>query len=346
MHTPTTQWSQGDAKALARALAERAEAVCRHYLPRGTKRGRYWLVGNVQGARGDSLFVCLEPPGTPGFWRDAATGERGDLLELLRRLRGAARMAGAMAEATRFLGAVPVPAPAQVPPRRRPGAHGRSEAPRRLWELCRPVDGTAAEAYLRARGVRACRYAALRFHPALYYRYAEHENRFRQLPALVARVTGPDGTFLGVQRIYLDPARPAKAQVPQPKKAMGRVHGGAVVLGAADSTTLVVAEGIETTLSVLSARPALCAAAALSAGGLGAFTPPAGTAHVLIARDGDAAGVTAAERLESRCRAQGVAVSVLTPRRGDFNDELLADGSDTLGARIDRALADAGRTSG
>ena len=346
MDTPTTRWVQGDAKALVRALGERAEAVCRHYLPRGRRCGRYWLVGNVRGDRGDSMYVRLGPPGTVGWWSDAATGERGDLLELLRRQRGDARMAGAMAEARQFLGGVPVPAPAKVPPQRRPGAHGRSEAPRRLWALCRPIDGTAAEAYLRARGIRACQYAALAFHPAIYYRDADDGDQFRSLPALVARVTAHDGAFLGVQRIYLDPARPAKAQVPQPKKCMGRVHGGAVVLGEADATTLVVAEGIETALSVLSARPGLRAAAALSAGGLAALTPPPGTARVLIARDGDTAGATAAERLAARCRAQGVAVTVLTPRRGDFNDELLANGPDILGARIDAALADSGRTSG
>ena len=273
---PTTDWTPGDANALARALAERAEAVCRRYLPRGTKSCRYWTVGNVQGEAGRSMFVCLAPPGTPGWWSDAATGERGDLLELLRLQRGDAGMAGAMAEARQFLGGVPAPAPAQLPPRRRPGAHGRAEAPRRLWAMCRPVDGTAAEAYLRARGIRACRHAALGFHPALYYRSADDPDHFRRLPALVARVTAADGAFLGVQRTYLDPARPAKANVPDPKKCMGRTYAGAVVLGEAQAETLVVAEGVETALSVLSARPRLRAAAALSAGGLTAPPRPRG----------------------------------------------------------------------
>ena len=152
------------------------------------------------------MLVRLGPPGTPGFWRDAATGERGDLLELLRRQRGDARMGGAMAEARRFLGGAP--APAQAPPRRRPAAHGRSEAPRRLWAMCRPVDGTAAEAYLRARGIPACRHAALGFHPAL-----------------VARVTAPDGAFLGVQRIYLDPARLRRRTCPMRRGAWAERTG-------------------------------------------------------------------------------------------------------------------------
>lgn len=339
MDTHTTDWTPGDARALARALGARAEAVCRAYLPHGTKSGRYWMVGNVHGETGRSMYVRLAPPGTPGWWSDAATGERGDLLELLRRQRGDVRMGGAMAEAARFLGDVPAPAHAQVPPRRRPGAHGRGEAPRRLWAMCRPVDGTAAEAYLRARGIRAFRYPSIAFHPTLYYRSADDSNHFRRLPALVARVTAPNGAFLGVQRTYLDPAGPEKANVPDPKKCMGAIQGGAVVLGEAQAPTLVVAEGVETALSVLTARPALRAAAALSAGGLGGYRPPDGTVQVLIARDGDAAGIAGAERLEAACRARAIPVAVLAPTHGDCNDALLADGAETLGARIDAALA-------
>ena len=37
---------------LARRLAERAEAVCRNYLPAGRRQGRYWLVGDVANAPG------------------------------------------------------------------------------------------------------------------------------------------------------------------------------------------------------------------------------------------------------------------------------------------------------
>ena len=37
---------------LAQRLAERAEAVCHHYLPNGVRRGSYWIVGDVSGAKG------------------------------------------------------------------------------------------------------------------------------------------------------------------------------------------------------------------------------------------------------------------------------------------------------
>ena len=66
------------AAAVAAALAERAEEVCRRYLPHGRRQGRYWVVGDIDGARGRSLFVRLRGPGMPGKWTDAADGSHGD----------------------------------------------------------------------------------------------------------------------------------------------------------------------------------------------------------------------------------------------------------------------------
>jgi hypothetical protein len=47
---------------LARCLARDAEAVCRHYLSNGHRRGRYWVVGDVGNTPGRSLFVRLIGP--------------------------------------------------------------------------------------------------------------------------------------------------------------------------------------------------------------------------------------------------------------------------------------------
>ena len=59
----------------------------------GQKQGRYWVAGDLEGARGRSLFVRLHGPGVPGKWTDAATGEHGDLLDLVRHRSGAPRPA-------------------------------------------------------------------------------------------------------------------------------------------------------------------------------------------------------------------------------------------------------------
>jgi hypothetical protein len=44
---------------LARRLARDAEAVCRHYLSNGHRRGRYWVIGDVMNTPGRSLYVRL-----------------------------------------------------------------------------------------------------------------------------------------------------------------------------------------------------------------------------------------------------------------------------------------------
>ena len=319
------------AAQVAAALAARADEVCRRYLPQGRKQGRYWTVGDVYGARGRSLFVRLAPPGTPGKFVDAATGEHGDLLDLIRIASGAGSLRAALAEAHAFLASPPVPA-AEAP-----DDYDPTEAARRLWRRCRAIDGTHAEAYLHARGLACCRlhasvFAALRFHPALIHR--DGGGGVRRLPALVAAVTGTDEAVCGVLRTWLDPARPAKANVTRPRKALGRVHGRAVRFGAPGIGTLLVGEGIETVLSIVTALPDTVAAAALSAGSLSAFVPPASVTRLVIARDNDPEGERAAERLARSCARAGVDALVIAPSGDDFNDDLVALGAPALRARL------------
>ena len=336
------------AAALAAALGARAEEVCRRYLPHGRKSGRYWTAGDIRGAWGRSLFVRLAPPGVPGKWTDASTGEHGDLLDLIRIASGAGSLRAALAEARAFL-AMPA-----MPSLSCPDTYDRTEAARRLWRRCRSIEGTHAEAYLRARAIHRCRFPALRFHPGLFYRDGDG---VRRLPALVAAVTGAageqpgpgerpgHGAIAGVQRSWLDPDRPAKAPVSRPRKALGRIHGLAVRFGDPVAGTLLVGEGIETVLSIVTAVPGIPAAAALSAGSLGAFTPPLGVSCLLVARDNDDGGAHAAARLQRRCRDCGISVVVLMPERLDFNDDLVAIGTHAVAARIAPVIASIGAPS-
>ena len=219
----------------------------------------------------------------------------------------------------------------------RAGGYDREEAARRLWRRCRSIDGTHAEAYLHARAIGLCRFPALRFHPDLIHR---GDDGIHRLPALVAAVTGDDGAIEGVQRTWLDPKRPAKANLARPRKALGRVHGRAVRFGGfASGATLLAGEGIETVLSVVTAVPGIHAAAALSAGSLGAFEPPQDLALLIIARDNDVEGGHAANRLQRRCGEHGIPSIVIVPERSDFNDDLLSVGADTLAARLSPLIA-------
>ena len=323
-----------NATEIAAALSARAEYVCRRYLPRGRKQGGYWTIGDTSGAKGRSLFVRLAPPGIPGKWTDGATNQHGDLLDLIRLHTGGASLRHAMEEACAFLAQPPF-APAnggdQV------GRYDREEAAHRLWRRCRPIDGTHAEAYLHARAIGHCRFPALRFHPDLIHRA---DDGIHRMPALVAAVTGNDGAIEGVQRTWLDPKRHEKANFERPRKALGRVHGRAVRFGGTTSgATLLAGEGIETVLSVVIAVPGIHAAAALSAGSLGAFEPAQDLALLLIARDNDMEGGHAVNRLQRRYVERSIPLIVIASEHSDFNDDLIAFGEETLTARIAPLIA-------
>src|SRR5262249_57815668 len=101
-----TEWPP-QAADLAPCPAVDAEAVCRHYLPQGHRRGRYWVVGDVANTPGRSLFVRLAGPdsgkGAAGKWTDAATGQHGDLLDLIALNRGVERFHDVLDVARAFL---------------------------------------------------------------------------------------------------------------------------------------------------------------------------------------------------------------------------------------------------
>ncbi len=193
---------------LAHRLARDAEAVCRYYLPHGRREGRYWLVGDVADTPGRSLFVRLHGPdhgkGAAGRWQDAASGEYGDLLDLIALNRRLDRFRDVLAEARAFL-SLPRPEPVSSP--RPPVPCGSPEAARRLFAMARPLSGTLAEAYLRGRGITALPgTGALRFHPGCYYR--PHDDApVETWPALIAAVTDLAGTMTGAHRTWLDPVR-------------------------------------------------------------------------------------------------------------------------------------------
>lgn len=102
---PCDPMPTGDFTLLTRALAQRAEEFCRHYLPAGTKEGAEWRVGDAQGTPGHSMAVALSGV-KAGCWIDGATSQAGTLLTLLTINLGV-DIRGAADEARRFLGMEP-----------------------------------------------------------------------------------------------------------------------------------------------------------------------------------------------------------------------------------------------
>jgi hypothetical protein len=262
------------AAELADRLARRAEQVCRHYLSNGRREGSYWLVGDVANTPGRSLFVRLKGPssgkGAAGKWTDAATGEHGDLLDLLAMNRGLARLRDVLAEARAFLNLPRCELGPERVHRQLSEPMGSSDSARRLFALSRPIVGTIAETYLRRRGIVAFHQtAALRFHPNCYYR-ANADVPSETWPALIAAVTDLGGRITGAHRTWLAPSGDGKAPVVAPRRAIGYLVGSGVRFGVADDV-MAAGEGIETMLSLRIVAPTLPAVAALSAHHLAAI---------------------------------------------------------------------------
>jgi hypothetical protein len=341
-----------NASDLARRLARNAEEVCRHYLANGRRQGCYWLVGDVEGTPGRSLFVRLAGPdagkGAAGKWTDAATGEHGDLLDLIAANQRLASLADTLAEAQLFLS---LPAPELQPSQRQqPAPTGSPEAARRLWGMSRPIQGTLAEAYLRGRGIidqRNC--GSLRFHPHCWYRADEDDPSTtpEAFPALIASVRDNDGKLTGVHRTWLDSTGNDKAPVATPRRAMGELLGHGVRFGQAD-IVVIVGEGIETILSLRQILPAMPMISALSASHMAALQLPPTLRRLYIAHDNDDAGRHAATSLAARAMENGIESLLLDAKLGDFNDDLRRIGAEALRAdvRVQLAPEDAERFIG
>jgi phage/plasmid primase-like uncharacterized protein len=215
-----------------------------------------------------------------------------------------------------------------TPPPRRPAtddkakAEAMTQAARAIWRKTLPAEGTAAETYLRNRGITLPVPATLRYHPA-----CRHTGTGLLLPCMVGAVTvAPGRDVVAIHRTFLTTDGRTKAPVTDAKKSLGPLAGGAVRLAAA-GPVLIVGEGIETTLSAMQAT-GLPGWAALSAGGIrNLILPPLPmAAEVIIAADHDANGVgqDAARAAAARWLAEGRRVRIaLPPEPGqDWNDLL------------------------
>jgi len=335
-----TKMLTSPASQIADALAGNAEAVCRHYLSKGRKEGRYWLVGDVHNTPGRSLYVRLSASpdgrGAAGKWTDAQSGHHGDLLDIIAMARNCRTLRETLAEARHFL-RLPMPPPvADAPLRRTKAPTGTPEAARRLHAGSKPIGSSLVRTYLASRHMTnlvGC--GALRFHGHCWYRPSDEDSLDVRTawPAMIAAVTDLDGSVTGVHRTWLALNGSAKAPVAYPRRAMGELLGNGVRFGRAGAV-MMAGEGIETMLSLRQVIPMMPAIAGLSAAHLAAILFPAGLKRLYVARDDDPAGAGALKTLNQRAIPAGIEVVPLEPRLGDFNDDLMAFGRERLAAGL------------
>ena len=243
------------------------------------------------------------------------------------------------------------------------------ERARGIWAAGRAAAGTPVQRYLELRGVGPAAIGgmpeALRYHPDLPYRHRPKGGDWITLhrgPAMLAGILAPDGALIGVHRTWLDLGAPTgkaalrhEDEALPAKKVEGSMKGGAIrLIGRTDggrAETLVMGEGIETTLSAAVPR-ALPDAAFWSGVSLGnmsgrlragpgmrhaglpemddgdAWLPPPWTRRLIFIADGDSEPRLTISKLQAglrraRATVPGLAIEIAHPGEGrDLNDLL------------------------
>jgi phage/plasmid primase-like uncharacterized protein len=278
------------------------------------------LGGRWHGRYGAAPCPCCQPERRMG--QDALTladGNGGRLLAHCK--KSGCTFADITAAAGLRSGDYTPPDPATLARReaeRRAEATKRAEQAKRLWQEARPIAGTVAEAYLRGRGITCPLPRSLRFHAEAW-----HGPTARRWPALVAAVQGAGAA--AVHRTFIKPDGSGKAGLQGGDKLMlGATVGGAVRLSDGPSR-LVVAEGIESALSLLCGLldgPATVWAA-LSTSGMRGLRLPIEPGRLTVAADGDGPGREAAHALAEWAHGSGWQVGILDPGTGgDWNNIL------------------------
>ena len=188
---------------------------------------------------------------------------------------------------------------------------------RKLWEGAAPIaSGDAADTYLRDRALDLRWPHALRF-----IAHWKHAPTQKYLPCMFALFQAPDGELGTLHRTYLAKVTPNKMFLPCKVPI-----GGAIRLGEVYSTTLGIAEGIETALSasMLFKMPVW---ATTSERLLREWQPPEGARRITIFADNDAnfVGQAAAYHLAHRLvlrHGYRVIVKIPEPEGWDWNDVL------------------------
>jgi hypothetical protein len=273
------------------------------------------------------MFVRLHrtAKGPAGKWSDAATGEHGDLLDVIRETLGLTDFRDVVEEARRFL-SLPRPVPELVLPVGMkdilPVPSGSPKAARRLFAMAQPIAGTIAETYLRNRGITA---------------FNENQSPALSSPLLLSSGQGcSDRGSSGHDRLRHRPCGPPDGRAPHlarsgtdrtrpPSISRGRPWGtcSGLACGLARRKTCLrqARESKRCCPFGLSCRR-LPSLAALSAGHLGAILFPDGLKRLYILRDRDPSGDRARDTLIARANAEGIEAVALTPVLGDFNEDL------------------------
>lgn len=241
-------------------LRAQLDAVIGQYAPPATgsftdHQGRFFTLNPGRVDKSVGSFCIYTRGERPGNWRDFATGDHGDIIDLIR-LSLACDERAAFKEARAFLG-LATAGPDELAARKRAAEQAKqrrnqaerdarrqreriAKAAQGIWLSARAdLRGTPVDLYLRdRRGIdlaqlgRAPR--VIRFHPGLKYTHTDQDTGEvieGEWPAMVAAVTDARGNTCAVHRTWLAPGRDGiwdKAPVPKAKKVLGDYAGASI----------------------------------------------------------------------------------------------------------------------
>lgn len=200
-----------------------------------------------------------------------------------------------------------------------PDQDGRIASGLATWRDSVSILGTAAETYLRSRGLNdlAGLDDVLRFHRGL-------KLDGRRVAGMVALLRGiKDNSACGIHRTFLhdDGCPILDANGDKIRRMLGRAKGAAIKLDAHEDVTLGlhIGEGIETCLAArqLGYRPTWALG---SAKAIETFPVLAGIDAITVFAENDQASNTAAEAVCERYELSGCEAWVVEPPQGDLND--------------------------
>jgi hypothetical protein len=245
-------------------LLARIDQVAHQYAPEASGSYHdghlYWTLNPGRADRSVGSF-CIHMSGPKaGRWNDFATGQHGDLIDLIALSLGCS-LSDAVREARAILG-LQTRDPAAIRAQEQAVARARAqrqaaladaaaEAERRarqaegIWLSAAPdLLGTPVEHYLAGRGIDLrtlrCPPGAIRYHAALHHmaetvdpETGEVITTRAKLPGMVAAIVGRQGRIVAVHRTYLAigaNGRWRKADLPSAKKVLGDYRGGSIRL--------------------------------------------------------------------------------------------------------------------
>lgn len=319
------------------------------WLPRMTDKpikthGQGIRIGQNKG----SLVITIQGSHA-GSWYDFAESRGGHLVGLIEQLSGAT-FKQALEVAAGITGLAPMPTsitpspmPAVTTHKKQPPKDKHIDFAKRIVGESTPITGTLGETYLRThRHITGELPNTLRFHPAIK-RYPKHAAR----PGLVCPVFDAKGQLARMQITYLDKKTANKAAGDMARLTFGRggTHGFVMPPDAhtTPSGTVILAEGVETGLSVRQAVPGATVIVVFGKAQLAKVTLPEKTTQVILAcdNDGEATYLDAGyQKAIDACEQAQRPMQLIIPEKTghDFNDVLKAGGVAAVKACLEKAL--------